>query len=48
MTSGRDWPEGDAAKQGQVREYEKQIDRLVYNLYGLDEDEIKIVEGHNS
>ena len=38
----------NAARQAQVREYEKQIDRLVYNLYGLDEDGIKIVEGHNS
>jgi len=32
------------AKQAQVREYEKQIDRMVYELYGLTEDEIKIVE----
>jgi hypothetical protein len=27
------------------KEYEKQIDQMVYNLYGLTEDEIKIVEG---
>ncbi len=26
------------------REYEKQIDRLVYKLYGLTPEEIKIVE----
>jgi hypothetical protein len=32
------------AKQAQVREYEKQIDRMVYELYGLTEDEIRIVE----
>ena len=32
-------------KQAQVREYEKQIDRMVYDLYGLTEEEIKIVEG---
>ena len=24
--------------------YEKQIDQLVYKIYGLDEEEIKIVE----
>jgi len=29
----------------EVREYEKQIDQLVYNLYGLTSEEIKIVEG---
>jgi len=28
-----------------VREYEKQIDQLVYKLYGLTPEEIKIVEG---
>ena len=33
------------AKQAQVKEYEKQIDRMVYELYGLTEEEIKIVEG---
>jgi len=33
------------AKQAQVREYEKQIDRMVYDLYGLTEEEIRIVEG---
>ena len=32
-------------KQAQVKEYEKQIDQMVYQLYGLTEDEIKIVEG---
>jgi hypothetical protein len=32
-------------KQTKVKEYEKQIDQMVYNLYGLTEDEIKIVEG---
>lgn len=35
------------AKQAQVREYEKQIDQLVYDLYGLTEEEIRIVEGNN-
>ncbi len=33
------------AKQAQVKEYERQIDRMVYKLYGLTEEEIKIVEG---
>ncbi len=32
-------------KQAKVKAYEKQIDRLVYALYGLTEEEIKIVEG---
>jgi adenine-specific DNA-methyltransferase len=31
-------------KQAKVHDYEKQIDRLVYKLYGLTEEEIKIVE----
>jgi len=29
----------------EVRELEKQIDEMVYKLYGLSEDEIKVVEG---
>ena len=33
------------AKQAQVKEYEKQIDQMVYKLYGMTEEEIKIVEG---
>ena len=32
------------AKQTQVREYEKQIDQLVYKLYDLTSEEIKVVE----
>ncbi|MDY6820389.1 MAG: TaqI-like C-terminal specificity domain-containing protein [Deferribacterota bacterium] len=31
-------------KQAKVHEYEKQIDQLVYKLYGLTEEEIKIIE----
>ena len=31
-------------KHAKVKEYEKQIDELVYNLYVLTADEIKIVE----
>ncbi|HAW58860.1 MAG TPA: hypothetical protein DCX03_07590, partial [Bacteroidales bacterium] len=31
-------------KQANVREYEKQIDQMVYQLYGLTEEEIAIIE----
>ena len=34
----------DEAKQKKVRECEKQIDQLVYKLYGLTSEEIKSVE----
>lgn len=34
----------NTVKQTKVKEYEKQIDRLVYNLYNLSPDEIEIVE----
>ena len=32
-------------KQSKVKEYEKQIDQMVYKLYGLADEEIKIIEG---
>jgi len=32
------------AKQAHVREYEKQIHRMVYEFFGLTEEEIRIVE----
>jgi len=32
-------------KQARVKEYERQIDQLVYKLYELTDEEIKIVEG---
>lgn len=35
----------NSAKQIKVKEYERQIDRMVYELYELTEEEIKIVEG---
>jgi hypothetical protein len=35
----------DPAKQAQVKVFEKQIDQMVYKLYGLTEDEIKFLEG---
>lgn len=31
-------------KQAKVRDIEHQIDELVYKLYGLTDDEIKVVE----
>ena len=35
-------------KQAKVKDCERQIDQMVYELYGLTKDEIKIVEGSNS
>ena len=35
----------NSTKQTKVREYEKQINQLVYKLYGLTPEEVKIVEG---
>jgi hypothetical protein len=32
-------------KQEKVKELEREIDQLVYKLYGLTEEEIKIIEG---
>jgi len=34
----------NSEKQARVHEYERQIDQMVYKLYGLTEEEIKIVE----
>ena len=34
-------------KQAKVRDYKKQIDQLVYKLYTLTPEEIKIVENLN-
>ena len=36
----------NSGKQAKVCEYEKQIDQLVYKLYGLRPEEIKVVENH--
>lgn len=36
------------AKQAKVHQYEKQIDQLVYKLYDLTAEEIKIVEQSNA
>ena len=43
ITKGNDYLE-NPTKKAKVREYEKQIDQMVYDLYGLTEEEIKIVE----
>jgi len=46
MTNSNDYLE-NSAKQTQVKEYRGQIDKMVYELYGLTEEEIRIVEGEN-
>jgi adenine-specific DNA-methyltransferase len=33
-------------KQARVKEYERQIDQMVYELYGLTSEEIAVVEGY--
>ena len=38
----------NSKKQNKVKEYEKQIDELVYKLYNLTPEEIRIVEGVNN
>jgi len=43
ITKDRDYLESPT-KQAKVREYEKQIDQLVYKLYSLTLEEIKVVE----
>jgi hypothetical protein len=37
--------EARAAVQRQIDATDRQIDALVYELYGLSEDEVRIVEG---
>jgi len=43
ITKSKDYLE-NTAKQAKVKEYEKQIDQVVYKLYDLDDKEIKIIE----
>ncbi len=43
ITKAKDYLK-NPAKQAKVREYEKQIDQLIYKLYGLTSAEIKIIE----
>ncbi|MFQ5786593.1 MAG: Eco57I restriction-modification methylase domain-containing protein, partial [Thermodesulfobacteriota bacterium] len=44
ITKSEDYSD-NPEKQSKVKEIEKEIDKLVYKLYGLSEEEIKIVEG---
>ena len=44
ITKENDCPE-NITKQDIVKEFERQIDQMVYRLYNLTEEEIKIVEG---
>ena len=44
ITKSSDYSE-NSEKQAKVHDYEKQIDQLVYKLYALTPEEIKIVEG---
>lgn len=44
ITGESDYPD-NAKKQSKVKEYSQEIDQMVYKLYGLTEEEIKIVEG---
>jgi hypothetical protein len=41
-------PQEQTALTRQIVATDTQIDRLVYDLYGLSEDEIKIVEGRTA
>ena len=43
LTQSSDY-ETNQQKQEKVKELEKQIDQLVYKLYNLTEEEIKIIE----
>jgi len=43
LTQSEDYLE-NPQKQAKVKEYERQIDQMVYKLYGLTDEEIKIVE----
>ncbi len=47
LTKERDYMQ-NSAKQEQVKELERQIDQMVYKLYGLTEEEIKTVEEQTS
>ncbi|MCL0032891.1 hypothetical protein M1N06_03965 [Peptococcaceae bacterium] len=46
LTQSEDYLE-NLQKQARVKEYERQIDQLVYRLYELTDEEIRVVEGDN-
>ncbi|OQX81913.1 MAG: hypothetical protein B6D56_01110 [Candidatus Omnitrophica bacterium 4484_70.1] len=43
LTQSEDYLE-NPQRQAKVKEYEHQIDQMVYKLYGLNQEEIKIIE----
>lgn len=43
VTRDNDYLE-NASKQARMRKYERQVDELIYQAYGLTDEEIKIVE----
>jgi len=45
ITKDKDYLE-NSQKQAKVREHERQIDQLVYKLYDLTEEEIKVIANH--
>jgi len=45
LTQSEDYLE-DQQKQAKVKALEREIDQMVYQLYGLTEEEIRIVEGN--
>ena len=45
QAAGAHQPNEGEMIQRQIQSTDRQIDRLVYDLYGLSEEEIKIVEG---
>jgi len=47
ITKGEDYLR-DSKKQAKVKALEREIDQLVYQLYGLTEEEIAIVEGRTA
>ena len=48
ITSRKDYdPKANSEPNKKVHEYEKQIDEMVYKLYDLTNEEIKIVENFN-
>lgn len=47
LTGDEDYLE-NTSKQANVRSYEKEINKMVYELYGLDEKEIAIVESNEN
>ena len=44
LTQSKDY-DTNQAKQEHVKRLEHEIDKIVYKLYGLTEEEIKIIEG---